>query len=555
MPDEPPYYEHRRFLSERYGTVLHRVPVALGLGCPHRDPLTGEGGCIFCGEEGSRAAHLRPGMSLAEQVSTGIRFGRERYGATQFMAYFQAFTSTNAPVARLRELFREVLQLAEFRAVVVGTRPDCLPPDTLDFLSELATETDLWVELGVQTANDETLRRISRGHDFACTQGAVQRLASRGIHPAAHVILGLPGETCDDFQATARQLARLPFEGIKIHNLHVLAGTRLAELWRAGDVPTLDEHAYAEALMGFLRCIPRDWPVMRLTSDSPPNRLLAPRWWLSKGEFVEYVRAQMRRRGWRQGDFVPGSAPARGDTEEQSARDGPAEADRHAGSGTAVVAQATLVAADLRGRLTGGAVRLLNVAFGQGFAALAATEATGPAVNLVHALCLASSPAVVAGAAAPDAWRIKLHQLLASGRLALPGGIVELLLGDPRQTMRSVSGYFDVIVVEADDPDRHPYLFTLEFCRELAGHLADGGVLVSPCCRNVFRAALVRCGLEVGTCATDVFRRGGTAAAKAGGYLPAPLPAGDRAVLTGPDPPRVLRDPGLGHSRREILVT
>ncbi|NOY80861.1 MAG: TIGR01212 family radical SAM protein [Kiritimatiellaeota bacterium] len=307
----PTYHDYRTFLRQRYGARVYRVPLDLGLGCPHRDPQTLTGGCAYCGSFGARAVHLRRGDALAEQVRAGLAFARRRYRADRFMAYFQASTSTNATASHLRRLYREALGAAEFCAVIVSTRPDCLPSATLDLLEELVEEYDVWVELGIQTANDETLARVNRGHDFACSRDAARELARRGVKVAAHVILGLPGEGPTDFRRTAAELCTLPLSGIKIHNLHIVTGTPLAIEWRQGRVSTLDEHEYAEVLVDFLRRIPPEWPVMRMVSDTERPVLLAPKWWMSKGEFLVYVQRKMREAGVRQGDLLTEWRPPR----------------------------------------------------------------------------------------------------------------------------------------------------------------------------------------------------------------------------------------------------
>ena len=304
LPDGKLFHDYASFLRRRYGGRVYRVPIDLGLGCPHRDPLTLGGGCTYCATAGSRAVHLRRAMPLEEQVRLGVAFGRRRYRADQFAAYFQASTSTYAPPDELRRLFSVVLGQAAFCGIVVSTRPDCLPDDVLDLLAELSTTHDVWVELGVQTSNDGTLQRINRGHDFASSVHAAHALAARGLYVAAHVILGLPGEGVADFHGTAAALRQLPVSGIKIHNLHVVKGTALAAEWAHGAVSVWDEHAYGEVLMDFLRRLPAAWPVMRFVSDTPRDVLLAPKWWMSKGEFSTYVQRQMAERSWRQGDLA-----------------------------------------------------------------------------------------------------------------------------------------------------------------------------------------------------------------------------------------------------------
>ena len=295
------YYQYQTYLTQVFGGPLHRVPIDLGLGCPHRKP-DGSGGCTFCPEDGARAPQTKPAATIADQVQTGMAFARNRYGATRFMAYVQAFTGTLAPTDWQKDFYRRLLEQFSFDAISIGTRPDCLPPDVLDFLADLAGECCLWVELGVQTTHDATLERINRGHTWQASRQAILALHARGISVAPHVILGLPGETEQDYVDTARTLATLPIDAIKIHNLHILKGTALAGEYRASPFPLLDEEDYAFALIDFLRALPPALPVMRLTTDSPDKDLLAPRWVMKKGPFLDYLNLQMERMDAQQGD-------------------------------------------------------------------------------------------------------------------------------------------------------------------------------------------------------------------------------------------------------------
>ena len=273
-------------LTEKFGTVLHRIPFDLGLSCPNR--VNGDGPCAFCAADGARARHLDAGMDLAAQAKAGRDYIRKRYDSNgPYLAYFQAYTNTFAPAARLRELYSAALDTADFKALVIATRPDCLPEECLDLLAELKEKYELWLELGVQTANDETLRRISRGHDFACVEDAVRRAHARGIHCAAHLILGLPGETEKDYLYTADRIAELPFEAVKMHHLLILRGTTMARMLHEGQVRPLNEYEYAASLAAFLRRLPDTMSVMRLSADAPQESVIAPKWWMKKGQFRE----------------------------------------------------------------------------------------------------------------------------------------------------------------------------------------------------------------------------------------------------------------------------
>jgi len=300
-----PFTTYKRFMIDTYGAALHRVPIDLGLGCPHRKP-DGTGGCTFCPPDGSRAGYTRTATSIEAQMRQGIEFARSRYGAKRFMLYIQAFTGTFACVTRQRELYHGLLDSFTFDAVSIGTRPDCLPDATLDLLVELRRRIDVWVELGVQTVHDATLKRVHRGHTWETSRGAILDLHRRGISAAVHVIVGLPGEDTVHFSATADTLAHLPIAGIKIHNLHVIRGTELGEEFLRLPFRTYDELEYAEILIDFIRRLPPTVPVMRINTDTAAEDLIAPCWKMKKGQFRALVEREMRRRGQLQGDlFTP----------------------------------------------------------------------------------------------------------------------------------------------------------------------------------------------------------------------------------------------------------
>jgi radical SAM protein (TIGR01212 family) len=308
MTTPEPFYSFSRYLRDTHGEVLHRVALDPGYGCPHRDAGGGGGGggggCTFCPAHGSRAAYLGDARTMEDQVRAGVAFARRRYGARRFMAYVQAYTGTFAPAAGQAAYYERLLERFAFDALSIGTRPDCLPPGTLAVLEALAARIELWVELGLQTTHDATLRRVRRGHDWATGRRAVLTLAQRGIRVAAHVILGLPGENAEHFRLTAERLSALPLSAIKIHNLHIVRGTALAREFAASPFEVWDADAYAEVLIDFLRRLPARLPVMRINTDTPAAELVAPRWTVDKSRFRAHVIGEMRRRGLRQGDLA-----------------------------------------------------------------------------------------------------------------------------------------------------------------------------------------------------------------------------------------------------------
>lgn len=289
-------YFFRDYLTEHYGKALQRIPFDLGLSCPHRKP-DGSGGCAFCAENGSAARHLSPDMSIAKQAERGIRYIKERYGAeAPYLAYFQSFTNTYADIETLKRLYEEALSTADYKIVIIATRPDCLSEECVEYLASLKNRYEVWVELGVQSANDATLKKINRGHGFAAVKDAVRRLDARGIKVAAHVILGLPGEDRKDYLATAEQIAALPFSGIKVHNLLILKGTPMARMLNDGEAAPLNEYEYAGALADFLLHLPEKMVVMRLSAEAEPSEVIAPKWWMKKGQFLEMFRQVFRER-------------------------------------------------------------------------------------------------------------------------------------------------------------------------------------------------------------------------------------------------------------------
>ncbi|MHC4917844.1 MAG: tRNA modification radical SAM protein MnmL/YtqA, partial [Planctomycetota bacterium] len=233
------FYPFSQFLKARFGCKVYKLTVDAGFTCPNRDGTKGRGGCIYCENRSfSPAAGSR--LSVSEQIGKEKRLALERYGAKQFIAYFQPFTNTYGPVERLRELYEEALSVPSVVGLSLGTRPDCTPDEVLDYLEELAGRTHLWLEYGLQSAQDRTLELINRGHVFGEFEDAVTRARGRGIFMCVHLILGLPGETPDMMRDTADRVAALGVDGVKIHHLHVVHDTALEKMFRRGEVKMLE---------------------------------------------------------------------------------------------------------------------------------------------------------------------------------------------------------------------------------------------------------------------------------------------------------------------------
>ncbi|MCL4500786.1 MAG: TIGR01212 family radical SAM protein [Deltaproteobacteria bacterium] len=296
-----PYLDLNTHLRRRFGFRVQKLTLDAGLSCPNRDGRVGTGGCLFCNVRGSGTGAAVRGLSLTAQIQEGMQRLKKRYRAEKFIAYFQSFSNTYAAVTRLQALYDEALAFPEIAGLSIGTRPDCLADEVLDLLAGYAQERLLWLELGLQSSHERTLRELNRGHDVACFTQAVQRAAARGLEVVAHVILGLPGEGPEEMAATAAYLARLPLQGVKIHLLYVVAGSGLARLYRAGAYVCLTEEEYVQAVVDFVELLPPHLVIHRLTGDPHRRELLAPDWCLDKSRVLRRLLEEFARRGSCQG--------------------------------------------------------------------------------------------------------------------------------------------------------------------------------------------------------------------------------------------------------------
>lgn len=296
-----PYLDLNSYLRRRFGQRVQKITLDAGLTCPNRDGRVGMGGCLYCNARGSGTGAWGRGLSITRQLAEGAARLQKRYGARQFIAYFQSFSNTYAPLEHLRALYEEALAFPGVVGLSIGTRPDCLSPEILDLLAEYARTRLVWLELGLQSAHNETLRRINRGHDVACFTAAVQEAAGRGLEIVAHVILGLPGEGPAHFAATARYLAGLPLQGVKIHICYVIRGSGLERLYLTGAYQPLSEAAYVQAVLDFMELLPPYLVIHRLTGDPHPEELVAPAWCRDKARVLRLIKKEFARRGTRQG--------------------------------------------------------------------------------------------------------------------------------------------------------------------------------------------------------------------------------------------------------------
>jgi radical SAM protein (TIGR01212 family) len=296
------YRDYNSYLRDLFGERVQKIPLDAGFSCPNRDGTLSKRGCIYCDSRGSGTGVQRDrGLSVGEQIRQGRRFGEKRYHAKKFIAYFQSFSNTYAPVSRLKTLYDEAVLQKGVVGLSVATRPDCISPEILDLLCEYRKDFLVWIEYGLQSAHDTTLSSINRGHDAACFEEAVRRTTERQLSVCAHVVLGLPGETREMMLQTASFIAGLGVQGVKIHQLYVVRGTPLESLYRRGEYRGLKRDTYVNLAVDFLERIPPDMVIQRLTGDPVPSELVAPEWSREKTENLNLIRRRLEERGTWQG--------------------------------------------------------------------------------------------------------------------------------------------------------------------------------------------------------------------------------------------------------------
>ena len=297
------YNDLNTHLRGIFGCRVQKITVDAGLTCPNRDGTLSSGGCIYCNTRGSgTGAHAR-GLSITRQLTNGKQSLSKRYKAKKFLAYFQSFSNTYAPLPTLKRLYDEALSVDDVVGLSIGTRPDCVNGRVLDLLQSYAERHLIWLEYGLQSASDVTLEFINRGHDVQSFIDAVEKTKNRGIKICVHVILGLPHETRQDILHTAATIARLGIDGVKLHLLYVVKGTRLEALYRKGEFKCLEQHAYVDLVCDFLERIPFEMVVQRLTGDPHREELAAPAWSLKKTETLELVGKTLEKRASWQGRY------------------------------------------------------------------------------------------------------------------------------------------------------------------------------------------------------------------------------------------------------------
>lgn len=300
------YNDLNSYLREIFGCRVQKITIDAGLTCPNRDGTIASGGCIYCNIRGSGTGAHAKGQSVIQQLINGKKILSKRYQAKKFIAYFQSFSNTYAPLPVLKRLYDDALSVKDIVGLSIGTRPDCVDEPVLDLLQHYAKQCLVWVEYGLQSASDKTLALINRGHDVQCFIDAVERTKNRGLKICAHVILGLPHETREDMLHTAETIHKLGIDGVKLHLLYVVKGTPLENLYRRGEFKCLEQQAYVDLVCEFLERISPAMVVQRLTGDPHPKELVAPAWALEKNATLQLIRKTLETRDSWQGKYIKG---------------------------------------------------------------------------------------------------------------------------------------------------------------------------------------------------------------------------------------------------------
>lgn len=295
-------------LRQRFGCRVQRVSLDAGFSCPNRDGSLGTGGCTFCGDRGAAAVGVPTELPLEQQLQKSKAYLVRKFRAEKFLAYFQAYSNTYAAADELRLLYETALADEDVVGLIIGTRPDCLPYAVLELLAELNQRTYLWLELGMQTMHDQTLRTINRGHDHACLVEAVRRCKQKGLRICAHLILGLPDESREQMLASVEELNRLGVDGVKLHHLHVLKGSQIEQEYRAGDLSLMSRDEYVGLVVDALELLDPKIMIHRLMGDGR-TELVAPDWSRRKLEVLNQIDAELKKRNSRQGCRLSESHP------------------------------------------------------------------------------------------------------------------------------------------------------------------------------------------------------------------------------------------------------
>ena len=288
------YNDFGTWIRKRFPYRVQKISIDAGFSCPNRDGRISSGGCTYCDNRTFNPGYCNRQKSITEQLEEGKAFFGRKYPDMKYLAYFQAYTNTYAKIELLRKMYEEALAVPDVVGIVIGTRPDCVSDELLDYLEELNQHTFLLVEYGIESANDETLRRINRGHDFACSRDAIERTHARGILTGGHIILGLPGEDAEESIRQAPVISSLPLDILKIHQMQIIKGTRLAKEYAEHPFHVYTVEEYIDVIVRYISRLRKDLVLERFVSQSPKELLVAPKWGLKNYEFTNLLNNKLK---------------------------------------------------------------------------------------------------------------------------------------------------------------------------------------------------------------------------------------------------------------------
>ena len=300
----PYYYDYGTWIRSRFPFRVQKISVDAGFTCPNRDGRLSTGGCIYCDNRTFNPSYCQRHDSITRQLEAGKLFFARKYPEMKYLAYFQAYTNTYASLDHLKALYEEALRVEDVVGIVIGTRPDCISDELLDYLETLNQRCFLIVEYGVESANDETLRRINRGHTFEQSRQAIIKTHERGILTGAHIILGLPGEEAEENLRQAPVISSLPIDILKIHQMQIIRGTRLAETFEREPFHIYDVDEYIHLIANYIQRLRKGLVLERFVSQSPKDMRIAPQWGLKNHEFTDRLNNYLKEHDIHQGDLL-----------------------------------------------------------------------------------------------------------------------------------------------------------------------------------------------------------------------------------------------------------
>ena len=292
------YKDYSHWIREQFPFRVQKISVDAAFSCPNRDGRLSLGGCTFCDNKTFNPSYCDRGKSITRQLEEGKAFFAKKYPEMKYLAYFQAYSNTYAPLEELKRKYEEALAVDDVVGLVIGTRPDCVSDEALDYLQQLNQRTFLIVEYGIESANDNTLRRINRGHTFDCSRQAIIKAHQRGIITCGHIILGLPGEDEEEMLHQASTISQLPLDILKRHQLQIIKGTPLAKEYEAHPFHVFSAEEYVNLVIRYVSQLRNDLVLERFVSQSPPNMVIAPKWGLKNHEFTDLLNKRIRELGY-----------------------------------------------------------------------------------------------------------------------------------------------------------------------------------------------------------------------------------------------------------------